>query len=71
MHGRISKGITARMLLVSGSLALVLGAFFVLLLNVLNAARLSPFVIDAVKGVVILLAAFLDVARTRLASREN
>lgn len=46
-------------------------AFFVLLLNVLNAARLSPFVIDAVKGVVILLAAFLDVARTRLASREN
>lgn len=45
-------------------------AFFVLLLNVLNAARLSPFVIDAVKGGVILLAAFLDVARTRLVNRE-
>jgi ribose transport system permease protein len=45
-------------------------AFFVLLLNVLNAAQLSPFVIDAVKGAVILLAAFLDVARTRLAARE-
>jgi ribose/xylose/arabinose/galactoside ABC-type transport system permease subunit len=46
-------------------------AFFVLLLNVLNAARLSPFVIDGVKGTVILLAAFLDVARTRLTNREN
>jgi ribose transport system permease protein len=45
-------------------------AFFVLLLNVLNAARLSPFVIDAVKGSVILLAAFLDVARSRLLSQE-
>jgi ribose/xylose/arabinose/galactoside ABC-type transport system permease subunit len=41
-------------------------AFFVLLLNVLNAARLSPFVIDAVKGVVILLAVLLDVTRNRL-----
>ncbi|MFQ3647388.1 MAG: ABC transporter permease [Anaerolineae bacterium] len=41
-------------------------AFFVLLLNVLNAARLSPFVIDAVKGVVILVAVFLDVTRGRL-----
>jgi hypothetical protein len=38
---------------------------------VLNAARLSPFVIDGVKGTVILLAAFLDVARTRLTNREN
>ncbi len=46
-------------------------AFFVLLPNVLNAARLSPFVIDGVKGTVILLAAFLDVARTRLANREQ
>jgi ribose/xylose/arabinose/galactoside ABC-type transport system permease subunit len=46
-------------------------AFFVLLRNVLNAARLDPFVIDAVSGSVILLAAFLDVARTRLASRET
>ncbi|MDX1991208.1 MAG: ABC transporter permease [bacterium] len=45
-------------------------AFFVLLLNVLNAARLSPFVIDAVKGTVILLAALLDVTRSRLVSRE-
>lgn len=41
-------------------------AFFVLLLNVLNAARLSPFVIDAVKGTVILVAVFLDVTRGRL-----
>jgi ribose/xylose/arabinose/galactoside ABC-type transport system permease subunit len=46
-------------------------AFFVLLLNALNAARLSPFVIDAVKGSVILLAAFLDVARARLINREQ
>lgn len=45
-------------------------AFFVLLLNILNAARLSPFVIDAVKGSVILLAAFLDVARSRWLSQE-
>lgn len=41
-------------------------AFFVLLLNVLNAARLSPFIIDAVKGMVILVAVFLDVTRSRL-----
>jgi ribose/xylose/arabinose/galactoside ABC-type transport system permease subunit len=41
-------------------------AFFVLLLNVLNAARLSPFIIDAVKGVVILLAVLMDVTRARL-----
>jgi ribose/xylose/arabinose/galactoside ABC-type transport system permease subunit len=45
-------------------------AFFVLLLNVLNAARLSPFIIDAVKGTVILLAVLLDVTRTRLVNRE-
>ncbi len=44
--------------------------FFVLLLNILNAMRLSPFVIDAVKGVIILIAALLDVTRTRLANRE-
>ena len=41
-------------------------AFFTLLLNVLNAAQLSPFVIDAVKGGVILAAALLDITRTRL-----
>jgi ribose/xylose/arabinose/galactoside ABC-type transport system permease subunit len=46
-------------------------AFFVLLLNILNAARLSPFIIDAVKGGVILLAALLDVTRTRLIEREQ
>jgi len=46
-------------------------AFFVLLLNILNAARLSPFIIDAVKGGVILVAAFLDVARVRLVNREQ
>jgi ribose/xylose/arabinose/galactoside ABC-type transport system permease subunit len=44
--------------------------FFVLILNILNAMRLSPFVIDAVKGVIILVAALLDVTRTRLANRE-
>ncbi|HYO89591.1 MAG TPA: ABC transporter permease [Candidatus Limnocylindrales bacterium] len=44
--------------------------FFVLILNILNAMRLSPFVIDAVKGVIILIAALLDVTRTRLANRE-
>jgi ribose/xylose/arabinose/galactoside ABC-type transport system permease subunit len=46
-------------------------AFFILLLNILNAMRLSPFVIDAVKGVVILTAALLDITRTRLANREQ
>ena len=45
-------------------------AFFVLLLNILNAARLDPFVIDAVKGVIILTAALLDITRTRLLNRE-
>jgi ribose/xylose/arabinose/galactoside ABC-type transport system permease subunit len=45
-------------------------AFFVLLLNILNAMRLSPFVIDAVKGGVILTAALLDITRTRLINRE-
>lgn len=45
--------------------------FFTLLLNVLNAARLSPFVIDAVKGGVILLAALLDITRTRLLNAEQ
>jgi ribose/xylose/arabinose/galactoside ABC-type transport system permease subunit len=46
-------------------------AFFILLLNILNAMRLSPFVIDAVKGIVILTAALLDITRTRLANREQ
>ena len=45
--------------------------FFILLLNVLNAMRLSPFIIDAVKGAIILLAALLDITRTRLANREQ
>lgn len=45
--------------------------FFVLLLNILNAMRLSPFVIDAVKGIVILIAALLDITRTRLINRET
>lgn len=45
-------------------------AFFVLLLNILNAARLSPFIIDAVKGIVILVAALLDITRSRLINRE-
>lgn len=45
--------------------------FFVLMTNILNAAQLSPFVIDAVKGAVILTAALLDITRTRLVSREK
>jgi ribose/xylose/arabinose/galactoside ABC-type transport system permease subunit len=45
--------------------------FFVLLLNTLNAMQLSAFHIDVVKGVIILLAAFLDVARTRLLRAER
>ncbi len=45
-------------------------AFFVLLLNILNAMQLSPFVIDAVKGLFILVAALLDITRTRLLNRE-
>ncbi len=46
-------------------------AFFVLLLNILNAMRLSPFIIDAVKGLFILIAALLDIIRTRVANREG
>jgi ribose/xylose/arabinose/galactoside ABC-type transport system permease subunit len=46
-------------------------AFFVLLLNILNAMRLDPFVIEAVKGGFILLAALVDVTRTRLMNREQ
>ncbi len=45
-------------------------AFFTLLLNILNAMRLSPFIIEAVKGLIILAAALIDVTRTRLVSRE-
>ena len=43
--------------------------FFVLLSNSLNLMNLSSFHIDMMKGAVILCAALLDVARTRL-SRE-
>ncbi|MDX2137514.1 MAG: ABC transporter permease [Chloroflexota bacterium] len=46
-------------------------AFFVLLLNILNAMRLDPFVIDAVKGGFILVAALLDVTRSRFINREQ
>ena len=45
--------------------------FFVLLLNTLNSMKLSAFHIDAVKGVIILVAAMLDVLRTRLLAREQ
>lgn len=45
--------------------------FFVLLLNILNAMRLDPFIIDAVKGFIILIAALLDITRTRLINREQ
>lgn len=44
-------------------------AFFVLLLNILNAMQLSPFIIDAVKGGIILIAALLDITRTRILNR--
>ncbi len=43
--------------------------FFVLLSNSLNMMNLSFFTINIVKGSVILLAAFLDVMRVRLAAR--
>ncbi|MBK8027207.1 MAG: ABC transporter permease [Chloroflexi bacterium] len=46
-------------------------AFFVLLLNILNAMRLSPFIIDAAKGLIILVAALLDITRVRLLNREG
>ena len=45
--------------------------FFVLLLNTLNAMRLSTFHIDVVKGIIILIAALLDVTRARLMAREQ
>jgi ribose/xylose/arabinose/galactoside ABC-type transport system permease subunit len=45
--------------------------FFVLLSNTLNYMGLSAFYIDVVKGGIILAAAALDVARTRLLSGEN
>jgi ribose/xylose/arabinose/galactoside ABC-type transport system permease subunit len=45
--------------------------FFVLLLNTLNSMHLSAFHIDAVKGIIILIAAMLDVTRTRLIAQER
>lgn len=45
--------------------------FFVLLLNILNAMRLSPFIIDATKGLIILIAALLDITRIRLLNRDD
>lgn len=45
--------------------------FLVLLLNTLNSMKLSAFHIDAVKGVIILIAALIDVTRTRLLVRER
>lgn len=44
--------------------------FFVLLANTLNLMNLSFYMIDIVKGLVILGAALLDVARTRAAARN-
>jgi ribose/xylose/arabinose/galactoside ABC-type transport system permease subunit len=44
--------------------------FFVLLSNTLNSIGLSAFYIDVVRGGIILAAAALDAARTRLLSRE-
>ena len=45
--------------------------FFVLLGNTLNYMGLSAFYIDVVKGGIILAAAALDVARTRLLASEG
>ncbi|NDJ78172.1 MAG: ABC transporter permease [Chloroflexi bacterium] len=45
--------------------------FFVLLSNTLNLLKLSAFEIDIVKGSIILLAALIDVTRTRLLARES
>jgi ribose/xylose/arabinose/galactoside ABC-type transport system permease subunit len=45
--------------------------FFVLLENSLTKMNLSAFYIDVVKGSVILLAALVDVTRTRLMARER
>lgn len=45
--------------------------FFVLLSNTLNYMGLSAFYIDVVKGGIILVAAALDVARTRLLARQG
>ena len=45
--------------------------FFVLLGNTLNYMGLSAFYIDVVKGGIILAAAALDVARTRLLASER
>jgi ribose/xylose/arabinose/galactoside ABC-type transport system permease subunit len=45
--------------------------FFVLLSNTLNLMNLSSFHVDMVKGGVILCAALLDVARTRLLSASG
>jgi ribose/xylose/arabinose/galactoside ABC-type transport system permease subunit len=45
--------------------------FFVLLGNMLNSIGLSAFYIDVVKGGIILAAAALDVARTRLLASEG
>lgn len=44
--------------------------FFVLLSNTLNLLNLSYFTINIVKGAVILLAALIDVTRTRIMTRE-
>lgn len=45
--------------------------FFVLLLNTLNYMGLSTFHIDVVKGIIILIAAALDMLRTRLLAKEQ
>ncbi len=45
--------------------------FFMLLTNVLNLFNLSYFTINIVKGAVILIAALLDVTRTRILQRES
>jgi ribose transport system permease protein len=45
--------------------------FFVLLGNTLNYMGLSAFYIDVVKGAIILVAAALDVVRTRLLAQEG
>ncbi|NLK98063.1 ABC transporter permease [Defluviitalea saccharophila] len=45
--------------------------FFTLLANTLNLLNLSYFTINIVKGIVILIAAFIDVTRIRIVSKQS
>ena len=45
--------------------------FFTLLSSVLNMLKLSAFIVDIVKGLIILVAALLDVVRTRMSEAQD